>query len=363
MSLVRRYGDTDFVTALRAVAALLVVLDHTDALQNFGWLGANITLAAKHGVEIFFVISGFTIATTFQTAPSYGHYLTRRLLRIAPPYYVAIIAGFILASDGLMQPMGLLSAFGGALDLRNLGLHLVFLSDFDWRIADSILGVEWTIPIEVFWYVLLPFVILRLRNLRSVIVYTLAFIAFDLLVRVLALRFLPQGHIIFVDTFVAKYGYYFLAGILAFRIRRGDRHNPVLARFSVYAAPALIFAALVLANNLSGALTGLGTFLLVAFYRPAAHPRLNRIFCSRPLLFFGSISFSIYLTHKIVIMLWERWGAPFEALEGPLYMLVVLCVTVLLSALMYRWIEQPSNRFGKRIADRMFSNTGRRIPA
>ena len=353
--IIRRYGDTDFVTSLRAIAALLVVLNHTDALKNFGWIGANITLAAKHGVEIFFVISGFTIAVTYLNAPNYRNYLVRRIFRIAPPYYVAIILAFFLASTNLMQPMWLLEAFGGTLDFRNLFLHLVFLSHLDWRIADSILGVEWTIPVEVFWYVLLPLVVTRIRGVRSFLAYVFLFAVYDIIVRLLALKFLPVGHVIFVDIFVAKYGYYFLFGVAAYYIRRASQPVPVpLARLAVYLAPMLIYLGLVLANDLSGMIIGLGTFLLLAFYRKERHPFADRWLSGTLLLFLGSISYSIYLLHNMMVLLWERWGSEVFDISGLWFMALILAVTIPLASLSYVLVERPSNRIGKRLATRFY---------
>lgn len=73
--LVRSYGETDFVTGLRCIAALMVVSIHTAAFRDFGWLGETVTNSGKYGVQIFFVISGFTIARTYQSARSYRQYL------------------------------------------------------------------------------------------------------------------------------------------------------------------------------------------------------------------------------------------------------------------------------------------------
>ena len=353
--LVRRYGDTDFVTSLRAIAALLVVVDHTDALEKFGQLGANITMAAKHGVEIFFVISGFTIATTYFSAPSYGNYLTRRMLRIAPPYYAAVITGYLLATNNLMQPMWLLDAWGGELDLRNLAMHLLFVSPLDWRITDSILGVEWTIPIEVFWYAVLPAFLPRLRSAKAFLLYTIAFTTIDMSIRIIAIQQIQQDFVIFTHMFVAKYANYFLLGILAYRLRKSPDTVPDRGkRLAVYLAPIFIMEGLILANSSSGLLVGIGTFLLLSFYWPNNHGTINRWLTSFPLLYLGSISYSIYLTHNMMVLLWLRWGAEKFDITGPPFMLLILSVTIPLSTAMYFVIERPSNRLGKRLADRFF---------
>ena len=82
--IIRKYGETDFITGLRAIAATLVVVIHTGAFVDFGIIGSAITYSGKYGVDIFFAISGFTIAKTYAEASSYKSYLGRRLFRILP---------------------------------------------------------------------------------------------------------------------------------------------------------------------------------------------------------------------------------------------------------------------------------------
>ena len=157
--ILRSYGDTDFITGLRAIAATMVVMIHTNALNDFGVVGQAVTSAGKYGVDVFFVISGFTIAKTFTQARDYRSYLTRRIMRIVPLYWFVISIAMVLWLSGLFSMPYWMQTFGAQPDLYNFLIHLGMVSYLDYRIANSLLGVEWTIPIEVFWYVCLPFVI------------------------------------------------------------------------------------------------------------------------------------------------------------------------------------------------------------
>ena len=73
-SIIRRYGDTDFVTGLRCVAILMVLLVHTGAFSEFGAIGQSVTDNGKFGVQIFFVIAGFTIYQNVSTS-DYKQYI------------------------------------------------------------------------------------------------------------------------------------------------------------------------------------------------------------------------------------------------------------------------------------------------
>ena len=77
---------------LRAAAALAVVYFHatSDAGLNF-----RIHVGA-HGVDVFFVVSGFIIAYTGACTPD--RFLLRRIVRIVPAYWTATLAVFALAA-------------------------------------------------------------------------------------------------------------------------------------------------------------------------------------------------------------------------------------------------------------------------
>lgn len=81
--------EIDGIQVLRFVAATMVVVHHaTQATTNWLSFGAA-------GVDVFFVISGFIMAYTTgrspQGADSAGRFILRRIARIVPLYWLAII--------------------------------------------------------------------------------------------------------------------------------------------------------------------------------------------------------------------------------------------------------------------------------
>src|ERR1700722_19089655 len=91
-----------FLDGLRAVAILGVVAyhtwGHTPSLHKYSWL--QFAWAGNHGVELFFVISGFCLAyPTLRRLHEGGaysfdfrSYIVRRMVRILPPFWVALTA-------------------------------------------------------------------------------------------------------------------------------------------------------------------------------------------------------------------------------------------------------------------------------
>src|SRR5215831_19965634 len=79
---------------LRAVAALSVVYFHTTSEA-----GLNLPInVGGHGVDVFFVISGFIVAHISERSPD--RFLVRRVIRIVPFYWTATVALFSLAALG-----------------------------------------------------------------------------------------------------------------------------------------------------------------------------------------------------------------------------------------------------------------------
>ncbi len=153
-SSIRRYGDTDFITGFRALAALAVLFIHSGGagLTEISSVTYNFVSFCKNGVYVFFVISGFSVAKSYSKNSDFIIYLKRRLFRIIPLYYFWI---FLTCVTDLNSKYWL-HEFNVSIDFYNIVMHLLFISYLDYRIANTIIGVEWSIPIEVFWYLSIP---------------------------------------------------------------------------------------------------------------------------------------------------------------------------------------------------------------
>lgn len=77
----------DDIQILRGIAVLLVVLFHLNLkLFNSGFLG----------VDVFFVISGFLMATLYDPSDKTKFY-TRRIKRLLPAYFATIILTLLVS--------------------------------------------------------------------------------------------------------------------------------------------------------------------------------------------------------------------------------------------------------------------------
>ena len=149
--------------AVRALAALMVLIAHSSFIANNGYPGP-VGLALRQmlgaGVLIFFSLSGYLIAGPFLRAlvegrplPRISSYLVRRAARIYPAYWIAFAAVLLL-----LWPAGGVRAY-------QFPVHLL-LAQSSWPVngePTSIYFVAWTLGVEAAFYAFVPLAALVLR--------------------------------------------------------------------------------------------------------------------------------------------------------------------------------------------------------
>jgi peptidoglycan/LPS O-acetylase OafA/YrhL len=139
--------------AMRAFAALAIVATHTSGVTGFNTdnpLGAY-TARLNFGVTLFFLLSGFLLYRPFVAARLQGRppirvrdYTRRRVLRIVPAYWVALVA--------LALAVGL-PAFWDGPWWRSFAFTQIYWAE------STVQGIfpAWTLCIEITFYLALPF--------------------------------------------------------------------------------------------------------------------------------------------------------------------------------------------------------------
>ena len=167
-----RFSRLSSVDALRGAAALGVVLYHTVGPNaQFGprilrWLAAPVLPLVRFGyvgVFLFFVISGFCIHLSRAKARAeskppitFTAFWKRRFRRLYPPYLIALI--LYLAIAGFTTKFELTPFY-----VWDVISHLFMIHNLDSRTVYSINGVFWTLAIEEQLY-LAYFLLLFLRK-------------------------------------------------------------------------------------------------------------------------------------------------------------------------------------------------------
>ncbi|HEY6966287.1 MAG TPA: acyltransferase [Burkholderiales bacterium] len=349
---------------LRGVAILLVLLWHYYACEivttDDGILGVarqSLSLAWS-GVDLFFVLSGFLIGGILidrrESANYFRVFFMRRVCRIFPLYflvlglYVAVAASGALAAPSfrwlLADPLPLWSY---ASFTQNVAMAVYQTYGAGW------LGVTWSLAIEEQFYLVLPFVVFLLPRRALALALLLGIAAAPVL------QFFWPGFHAFVnapwraDTLLS-------GAMLAFLVRQpafvaSMRARPDLLR-ALLVALSLGAVLLSAVPEAFGSLkyfwlAGLCATLLLTAYL-GTEPWLVRCLESRPLVWFGQVSFAVYLLHQVVSGLVHGYlghdQPQIRTLADAGFTLLALAITLALAALSYRWIEQPFVRYGHR---------------
>jgi peptidoglycan/LPS O-acetylase OafA/YrhL len=345
---IKDYSETNYVTGMRAFAALWVLLIHTGGggLKSLGPWGDGFVDLGRGGVYAFFVISGFSVASSWKQAGGYRHYLFMRFMRLAPLYYVWLLIYALVMRRGGQWAL-LLGVPSWPVDIL---LHLAFLNAFYLQAANSFIGLEWSLSVEMFWYLLLPGLLWLAGWCRGLVLIGLGLASYFLIQVLFARRAELDGAVrlaLYWHPFV-----YFLCyalGVWSFTLRatvpQGDRAGGVLLALGILAAYAGVpwwQASLQVDMVL---VVSLVTFLLLV-YGSKENFFCRHLFLSRPALVLGTLSYGIYLSHLFVLQCVKdffSFGTSGRILET----LSVLSLSVLAAWAGFVLIEQPCQRWAK----------------
>lgn len=335
-------GVIPSLDGIRAIAVILVFFAHS-GLENF--------IPGGLGVTIFFVLSGYLITTLMRIEHArsgtinYRNFYLRRLLRLMPPLLIVIAATGLLAAlsliNGNFTPSGIFSA------LFYFGNYHIIANDFQGMPAG--IAVVWSLAIEEHYYLFYPplaALLLRIGRIGlSVSILAL------LCVVVLAWRYWLVSHgaseaylTMATDTRVDA----ILIGCLM-ALWRNPWLDPVPVQkiLNVWWIAALCIAVLIgtlVYRDEVFRLTARYTLqsLAIAPLIYLAVARADRLpfrwLNARPLVYIGTISYTIYLSHHVILLgLDKHW----PQLSWIWLTLAGAVLTLALAEPMRRWVEQP----------------------
>ena len=171
-----------YITVLRALAILAVLAVHSSQhadLQQIPEQLAGILNNGQRGVQLFYMLSAFTLFLTYtyhnrQEQYPKRNFFLRRFFRIAPLYFLAII--YYLWQDGF-GPRPWLGDAPGVSKLNILS-NFLMLHSFSPYWINSVVPGGWSVGIEFLFYSIFPFIFSRIRNMQDAVNFTLITLAF-----------------------------------------------------------------------------------------------------------------------------------------------------------------------------------------
>ncbi|ATA52813.1 hypothetical protein CKY39_06000 [Variovorax boronicumulans] len=352
----------------------MVILVHVShRVANLGPALRSVTAFGQMGVQLFFVVSAFTLCVSFTRRAAEPKRLRafylRRFFRIAPLYYFAI--PFYLAVRILRDRLGGTESFE-IYSLLAMASNILFIHGFVPEGNNTIVPGGWSIGTEMAFYALFPFAFIGLRRLNLSSPLAALLVVILLLAGNLAVQLLigitnenPFKNNSFRYFNLLNQAPVFSVGYLAFCIYNSDGwiHR---CHASV---PTIAFGIFCIASGLAWAsdaqwkyailptLVAMTFLCLLEVFRKI--PRQSELLCR-----IGKVSYSMYIFHTLFVVTILTVGSRAELLMPSwlvlsLFFIATTALTFAISSVTEKMIEERGSRWGKYWIKRL---QGRTLP-
>lgn len=367
-----------FLDGLRGIASFWVLVGHAMFLTGYKVM---ILAEPDMAVELFIIISGFLMTYHYQArearepwlAPdTWKTFWVRRFFRIAPLYYACLAVALYFGPELWQARLDAASIMPGGVaeqaryadryldqSMTNILMHVSFVFGATWTHNFRTALPDWSIGLEMQYYVVFPFLMILALKLGR-----LAGMA--LLVGVMALlgTWLDRnGFVIGAYSMLPMKFHLFAAGMLMAMTLKADAKWRWLL---ILGAIAVIFVPLGGGRSVMhrGIKIGIVLGFLALLYRDRLPDLLkwpvgllDRVFSNPLSRWIGDVSYGVYLLHLLIMLPVCGWLALSFPDLAPLprfgSALVLTCVfTYGCAWLCYRLIEEPGIALGRKIAAR-----------
>lgn len=354
MSNVKTNDYISTLNALRGIAALIVVFYHTQHMMQW-----TLTAMFKRGylaVDLFFVLSGFVLMHVYHgkfqsvTKQSYWQFITTRFARIYPVHFAVLL--FLVT----LEPLRLLAnilinlplhepIFGGQTTVYGIFTNVFLIQA--WH-TDKLLtwnGPSWSISSEWFAYLLAPFLIGAFAKLK-----TPTKAIGGLLIGEIGLLLLsilrPGGIDTTYDFGNLRMLFEFCMGLSVYNLYASYKASPLATKIQTDWPTVGLLALLIYCFSI-----GSPDFVIIQLYCllipfcALATSWLNTTLSSKPLFYLGEISYSLYMTHSIIVYTIMMKVMRYVHVEGILPSITILAIITLSSLMLahvsYTYLEIP----------------------
>lgn len=333
------------LTGLRGVGALWVLLFHI-----FFGRGVPIVEHGDLGVDIFFILSGFVLCHAHRAqswgGAGYWGFLQARVARIFPLNTLALAMTVVIAltyprfiesfGDGGIEKFSVKELVFCTLLVQNWGLG----NAFSWNLPAWSLSAEWLASLV---FPLLLLATKRVGSPRALVgmaAFALMIFAICLMMKG-SLTALPGGGKLGLVRMFCE----FFAGCC---LSGGYWHGMRAGSWVSWAAVIVLCIALIFPDFLIASIFSFAVGVLLAADNSS---RFGRFLSTPVMQYFGGISFSIYLLHWPLLMVFNR-AVAYLSITGQRQ---AICTAIFflgiigLSTLVYRYFEAPMRSWVRNI--------------
>lgn len=358
-------GRFEELDALRGLAAISVFLSHASGLVDPPAALVGIENSPVHvlwegaaAVDLFFVLSGFVLALPYVSREPrplrYDVFLIKRIFRLYPAYWVAVLFGLALMHfGGSLQTVPYasewLASFWHAFPSCNQILRTISLIGPGIN-TNAIDPAIWSLVVEMRMSLIFPLLVLVVGRLHSSRLDAAAVVASIIL----------GAAAVFLNVGLMGALPHFVLGIVIAKHRdqltAWVNSRPVATAWGLGVIALLLYGnraimpSVLKPYNMDSVAAALGSSVLVVLVM--SRGALTRFLHTPVCNFYGRISYSFYLTHLPIMLfavaaLW-RLGVPV-----PIIVLVSLVATTAVAAAMFFFIEVSFQRLGHLSAGRL----------
>jgi peptidoglycan/LPS O-acetylase OafA/YrhL len=283
--------------SLRGLAAISVALYHFPSSSILYFSSGHL------GVNFFFVLSGFVISLNYynkiNNLKSYINFIIKRFYRIYPIHLftltivllVQILKYFYIS---ILQVDSGTQAFGSWYQVNDFILN-VFL--FQNVLSDKLTwnAAAWSISTEFYTYIIFAFIFLIFKKYKILIIFVIYILIFQ--IQILKLPISPFFYICISHFSNGVFCYYLFSKIkyLPFKIIYFDKITNLIIFLLLY---LFIFQEKIFYANLN-----LVFFIMILSLSLSNNNMISKILNTKALIYLGTISYSFYMIHQIVLYL------------------------------------------------------------
>jgi peptidoglycan/LPS O-acetylase OafA/YrhL len=301
---------------VRAFSILFVLVAHM-LLPRWAYL--NYTVAAM-GMSLFFVLSGFLIASQLLHNADVHEFMVRRLARILPLAYA-----FVLFTSVFFD-----------FDAERALATAAFLINYTGHIVPYNVHI-WSLCVEMHFYLAIALVV-ALVGRKGV------WLVWPACLAVTALRIVTQGTYEYAINTHLRVDEILVGACVATLYKKSWRDRDVVPWALALLAGLLLF-------GLSSPFAGWGQHLrpyaaglVLAAVLAGGHSWLNRLLGSAPLRYIATTSYALYVIHPLTVHGWMNEGTLFEryAIKRPISVAITFAAAHLST---FYW-ERPWQQLG-----------------
>ena len=324
------------IDGLRTVAIIPVILFH---------LGYSFVKGGFYGVDVFFVISGYLITKILTDDIQNGNFSMprfwlRRVKRLLPLALTVILVTLIIAHFVVYKPFVKnisKDIFPALFSYFNFHALYDFGNYWGRKAEQSLYLHTWSLSVEEQFYLLYPFLLyFAYKYFKNFTVPILIITIVSLFLFFFYSKINQDFAFYMLPTRIWELSIGGLIGVIKKPVIKNENYLPIIGIF-------FIITSYLIRSNILYFLPVIGAALIILFSTP--NDIIGKILSTKPFVFIGKISYSLYLWHWVIIVLFKNLQYQFQEINHHLLNGLIILLTFLLAYLSYTFIENKTRNY------------------